>query len=379
MGDAMIIANLLLKLTALVPMILLALSLHFGAGMAFAALFYMTIFAFLADEALYANGEVGRRQGRIDAFLAEAVPLVLGLGHLALLPLAVIFIAQGGQSLPDTLVTFMAFMLFFGTVSTANAHEMIHRRDRLRHHIGKWVLISILFGHHTSAHMLVHHRYAATPRDPNSARVNEGVYRFFLRAWSGSFRCGLNAETARLAVNGRPALHPANPYFIYVVGALVWLAGIYLAAGLRGVAIYLGFTTLAQMQLLLSDYVQHYGLQRRRLANGKYEPVSIHHSWNAPHAFTAALMLNAPKHSDHHAHPSVRYMHLRTRASEGAPVLPRSLPVMSCIALVPGLWKRLMNPLVDDWRRRHAADQIGFQPTESQANVLSSPKAVFSG
>lgn len=375
----MIIANFLLKLTALVPLTLLALSFRYGAGMAFASLFYMSIFAFLADEALYANGEVGRRQGRIDAFLAEAVPLVLGLGHLVLLPLAVVTIAQGGQSQPDTALTFVAFMLFFGTVSTANAHELIHRRDRLRHHIGKWVFISILFGHHTSAHMLIHHRYAATRLDPNSARMNEGIYRFFLRAWSGSFRAGLEAETARQKAKGRPALHPANPYVLYIAGALIWLTGINLLAGGRGIAVYLGFTTLAQMQLLLSDYVQHYGLERQRLADDKYEPVSIHHSWNAPHAFTAALMLNAPKHSDHHAHPSVRYMHLRTRASEGAPVLPRSLPVMSCIALIPGLWRRVMNPRVDDWRRRHDAGRIGFQPTESPANVVSSPKAVFSG
>ena len=74
------------------------------------------------------------------------------------------------------------------------------------------------------------------------------------------------------------------------------------------------------------------------------EPVGTQHSWNSPHYFSSALMLNATRHSDHHAHPARPYPALALPGD--APLLPRSLPVMATIALVPPLWRRLMDPRV---------------------------------
>lgn len=344
-------ANLFYKMTALLPLPFLVFSPVFGGTWAFVALFYLSVFAFLADEALVASSEVMRETGRLDRLMADAVPVILGFAHLFLLPLAILTIANGDLNVGDKIVVFLAFALFFGIVSTANAHELIHRRGWFRHTLGKWILTSLLFGHHVSAHLSVHHRYVATPLDPNSARLNEGFYRFFKRAWLGSFRLGMAVELARLKQNGRTALHPLNPYLIYCGGSAVFLALGFVLAGWLGVMTYLGLALFSQMQLLVSDYVQHYGLERRQLENGKYAPVSIQHSWNAPHVFSSALMLNAPKHSDHHAHPTVPYPELRGLTAEGAPLLPYSLPVMSCIALMPVIWRRVMNPRVADWVR----------------------------
>ncbi len=171
--------------------------------------------------------------------------------------------------------------------------------------------------------------------------------------WAGSFKEGLRAENTRLAQYGTSPYHLKNPYYVYVLGAPVFLAPTFVFAGWKGLLVYLRFTILAQMQLLLIDYVQHYDLSRRLFDDGKYEPVSIHHSWNSPHVFTSALMLNAPRHSDHQAHPSIKYSELKTRASEGTPGLPRSITVVSCITLFLGLWKRVMKPLVEDWHHQH--------------------------
>jgi alkane 1-monooxygenase len=101
---------------------------------------------------------------------------------------------------------------------------------------------------------------------------------------------------------------------------------------------------------MLSDYVQHYGLLRKRRADGRLEPVSAAHSWNAPHWFSAAMMLNAPRHSDHHAHPSRPYPALRLPQACDAPMLPWPLPFACLIALAPPLWKRLMRPHLAPWR-----------------------------
>lgn len=48
------------------------------------------------------------------------------------------------------------------------------------------------------------------------------------------------------------------------------------------------------------NYIEHYGLSRKKLADGTYEKVTIRHSWNAPHRFTNYLLFKLQRHSDHH-------------------------------------------------------------------------------
>lgn len=36
------------------------------------------------------------------------------------------------------------------------------------------------------------------------------------------------------------------------------------------------------MQLEIVNYLEHYGLERKEIKEGLYEPVSLQHSWNAP-------------------------------------------------------------------------------------------------
>ncbi|MFT5006398.1 MAG: alkane 1-monooxygenase [Paracoccaceae bacterium] len=345
------------KFAVLVPLPFLALSPVFGGSWAFVALFYLSIFAFLADESVTVDGARAAQDAPIYDFALAAIPVVLGFAHLCLLTIAILTLALGDQSFGTKIVMFLAFSLFFGSISTANGHELIHRRGWVRATLGKWVFISLMFGHHVSAHLAVHHRHVATPLDPNSARVNEGFYRFFHRAWHGSFHAGLAVEKTRLAMLGRSGRHPANSYITYCFGAIIFASLAFVLAGFNGLLLYFAFAIIAQMQLLLSDYVQHYGLSRRLHQDGKYEPVSIFHSWNAQQVFSAALMLNAPLHSDHHARPTLGFADLHSRRADGAPVLPYSIPIMSCLALMPPIWRKVMNPKVADWQRVHGAVQ----------------------
>lgn len=63
-------------------------------------------------------------------------------------------------------------------------------------------------------------------------------------------------------------------------------------------------------------------------------------------------MLAAPRHSDHHAHPTKPYPALKMHAADVAPNLPYSLPVMATIALYPRLWRQVMDPRVAYWISR---------------------------
>ena len=154
----------------------------------------------------------------------------------------------------------------------------------------------------------------------------------------------MNAERDRLERIGRSHWH--NPYLLYGAGSALMMIAAALIGELAGVLVYISLALYATSQLLLSDYVQHYGL-RRKFQDGKAEPVNAHHSWNAPHWFSSALMLNAPRHSDHHAHPSRRFGELRL--NEDTPMLPRSLPTMATLALFPTLWRRIMDHRARRW------------------------------
>ncbi len=334
-------------LIALTPVLLIALGIWLGGWLPLAALLYITLIAFAADEGVSAIAPAADPEA--DFTWANRLSVALALAHFVLLGGVVWALSHDSLDRGGKITLYFAAALFMGQVSNSNAHELIHRPKRGLFELGKWVYISLLFGHHTSAHIKIHHRFVASPRDPNSAREGESFYRFAPRAWIGSFRAGYEIERADLARASRRRLHP---YLTYLAGAMGMLAIAAWIGGTGGVLAYLCLAGYAQMQLLLSDYVQHYGLKRAELRPGKLEPVGPQHSWNAPHWFTTHLMLNAPRHSDHHARPACPYPALRLREQE-APMLPWSLPVMATLALIPPLWRRVMRRELRKWHATH--------------------------
>jgi len=324
-------------IATLLPVPLLALAAVFGGIWVVFGLLYMTALVFGLDTLIEAD------DGR-EFPAPDVLSIALATLHFPLMGLVVWALSQDDLSVVGKVALFMAAGLYFGQVGNANAHELIHRSTRGLHRLGMWVYISLLFGHHTSAHVLVHHRHVATDLDPSTSRLGESYYRFLFRAWIGSFRKGLAAERKRLDQIGRSRRH--NPYVIYAAGSGLMMVIATLIGGFGGLILYIALAFYATSQLLLSDYVQHYGL-RRAVRNGKAEPVGDHHSWNAPHWFSSALMLNAPRHSDHHARPARTFAELEL--SKDAPMLPRSLPTMATLALFPSIWRRIMDKRAKEW------------------------------
>jgi alkane 1-monooxygenase len=198
----------------------------------------------------------------------------------------------------------------------------------------------------------VHHRFVATPDDPNTAQAGEAFWVWAPGAWAGSFRAGAEMETA-LRRRAR-ARAPVHPYVWWVGGGAAAFLAILWLCGVAGAAVYLALCLHAQLQILLSDYVQHYGLTRRALPGGRYEPVGPAHAWEARAAGSGAMLLHAGRHADHHAHPGRDFPDLVHDAA--APRLPFGMPAMGAIALVPPLWRRLMDPRLA--RARRAAPPV---------------------
>lgn len=239
-----------------------------------------------------------------------------------------------------------------GTIGIVYAHELLHQRVAFERWLGDLLLATTLYSHFRTEHLLVHHSWVATPRDAVSARYNEGFPRFFLRVLRDCPASAWRAERNLLARARRPVWDRRNPFWRYAVlqGAMLALAaGI---GGWQGLALFLWQALIAVWQLELTNYVEHYGLTRKYLGNGRYEHVLPRHSWNAAHTASNWLLINLQRHSDHHYKPDRRFPLLQTYGEDEAPQLPYGYPAMTFLAMVPPLWRRRMNPRVRAWRRQ---------------------------
>jgi len=203
--------------------------------------------------------------------------------------------------------------------------------------------------HFRIAHLRGHHRNAATPADPATARRGESVYCFFVRSIAGQWRQSWRLESAHLAAHGLPRTAHRVIHYLAIEAAL-WLA-LTAALGWRALIFLALVSAIAILILELFNYVAHYGLMRRVLPDGSREPLGPHHSWNVRRCFNNWALFNGGHHSDHHRAPARAYQRLRT--VNGAPLLPFGYGGSLFLALFPPIWRPMMARRLS--RARHAA------------------------
>jgi alkane 1-monooxygenase len=240
-----------------------------------------------------------------------------------------------------------------GSVGIVYAHELMHQRNKLERWLGDILMSMAIYGHFRSEHLLVHHRHIGTPRDPVTARYNESFWRFYPRVLKGCLLSSFRAERDMLARKNLPWWHASNPFWRYwgLQTAFVVLA--FALGGGLGVLIFVLQALSAIFQLELVNYVEHYGLTRKYLGDGKYEHVKPRHSWNASHKASNWFLINLQRHSDHHYKPDRRFPLLQTHDEDDAPQLPYGYSVMTFFALFPRKWRAMMNPRVTAWREKY--------------------------
>lgn len=276
--------------------------------------------------------------GGLAPRLARWIPRVQLPTQAALLVTA----ASWAQAMSWTEVAVFALAVGTATggIGITVAHELGHRPSRLDRAIAKALLVSVGYGHFFVEHTRGHHVRVATADDPATAPRGMNVYRFILRSVVLGLVHAWQLESLRMARRGRSAWHPSN---WVVTGSLLSAAALLLAGvllGAKAAALLAGQAVVGVMLLEIVNYIEHYGL--RRVFDGqRHEPVQPHHSWNADHTVSNWLLLNLQRHSDHHAHIDRPYESLRTMPT--APQLPAGYPTMVLVALLPPLWRAVID------------------------------------
>ncbi len=247
----------------------------------------------------------------------------------------------------------------FGFVA---AHEMIHSADRRERALGLTLLGSVFYMHFRIAHVYGHHRRAATAEDPATARLGEGLYAFLARTVAGQFGEAWQFETQRLRRIGRPAWSQDNRMIRYVAIEALFLIVVALV-NLRLLVFLVAVAVVAVALLETFNYVAHYGLRRRIRQDGRPERLAPQHSWNSGRRMNNAALFNMGRHSDHHRIMTRSYEGLEPLSGEAE--LPSGYCAALLLALVPPVWRRVMDPRAVAIMRAPAGAAISVGATSS--------------
>jgi alkane 1-monooxygenase len=234
-----------------------------------------------------------------------------------------------------------------GGIGINTAHELGHKKESHERWLSKIALAQSFYGHFYIEHNRGHHVRVATPEDPASGRMGENFYQFWPRTVWGSLKSAWRLEKRRIARRGKHPFRIGNDVLnAWLMSAVLW-GGLIAWLGV-GITPYLLIQAVVGFSLLeVVNYMEHYGMLRQKVGSGerqRYERVDPSHSWNSNNVATNVLLYHLQRHSDHHSNPTRRYQALRD--FEESPVLPTGYAGMIVLAIVPAVWRRVMDPRV---------------------------------
>lgn len=281
-----------------------------------------------------AEEEMAKQDRFYDWVLYLAVPLQY-------ISLYLFFQSMQDASLPvvDRVGRIMAMGLLCGVMGINIGHELGHRVNKAENLLAKCLLLSSLYMHFFIEHNRGHHKHVGTPGDPSTARLNEPLYFFWFRSITGVYKRAWQIAGEEQAKSKRGFLQNEMLHFQLVQLLFCVLTGI--GFGITVLGYFLCAAIIGILLLETVNYIEHYGLMRKPLGDGKYERAMPEHSWNSNHVIGRLMLFELSRHSDHHFLASRKYQLLRHH--DHSPQLPTGYPGSMILAMLPPLWFRVMN------------------------------------
>lgn len=231
--------------------------------------------------------------------------------------------------------------LLCGVFGINVGHELGHRARPFEQMLAKMLLLSSLYMHFFIEHNKGHHKRVATPEDPSSARYGEWIFAFYFRTLFFSYLSAWKIAARDVKKKGKSLISFSNEMIRFHIIQLVFVLLIALLFGGLATLCFLAAAFIGILLLETVNYIEHYGLQRKALGEGRYERALPAHSWNSNHVIGRLFLFELSRHSDHHYLASRKYQILRHH--DDAPQMPTGYPGMMLLALIPPLWFRVMN------------------------------------
>ena len=273
-----------------------------------------------------------------DFLLYLNIPIVFGIFFFSLEKLALT------SSVYDIIGIILSASIVMATNGINVGHELGHRKSIIARTCSKLLYLPCQYMHFYIEHNFGHHINVATPEDPATARYKQTVYSFWITSVIRTYISAWEIQLKLLKVSKRSFFSIKNDMVFYTLFQLTFLVFIYYNFGLYLTMLSIVMSVVSFLFLETINYVEHYGLLRKKEPSGRYERVKPHHSWNSNHTIGRIVLYELTRHSDHHFKSSKKYQVLESL--DECPHLPHGYPTSILLSLIPPLWFSIMNPLV---------------------------------
>lgn len=279
---------------------------------------------------------------RAVGVLLRLVPFVYSAVWAAVLGWALWMLNSGPLPVGDT--TWLLVSVGIGSAfATCAAHEMLHWPESLARGAARLIMAAVAYGPFPIEHL--HHHAAVGLRDHGTAPpLGQGLWSYIVQNVPFTFRSAWRSEKERQRRRGGSLVQNrfAQQIALTIVIAVTFAA----VAGWPGLLLFAVQAAFGIYTTEFVNYAQHYGLSRKSL-----DPITGDISWSSNGLLTNALTLNITRHADHHLNGKLRYYELKSLP--GTPTLPAGYLGLLFPAMVPRLWRAVM----DDRVRRTTADE----------------------
>ncbi len=230
----------------------------------------------------------------------------------------------------------LSYGILCGVMGINIAHELGHKQNRIDQFLAKVLLTTTLYTHFYLEHNFGHHKNVGTPEDSSTARKGEWVYLFWIRSivmsYVNAWRIGIKRSKKNML---------KNEMVYYTLIQLTLLLVIYMSFGGSVLLGFVGASITGWLLLETVQYIEHYGLVRKKSSTYRYENMTPRHSWNSNHILGRAILFELSRHSDHHYLPNKEYSLLDHH--DESPQLPTGYPGMMLLSLIPPLYMRIIH------------------------------------
>ncbi len=323
------------------------LSIYLGGIWSFSSLMFGFVLLPILDSLFKGSDKNLTEEQEASKLSRQFFDIILYLNVPILYALLIYYystLAKGGLEIYELIGITMSVGTVLGTTGINVAHELGHRSSKFEQFFAKALLLPNHYLHFFIEHNRGHHKNVATPEDPATSRLNESVYAFWIRSVIGCYKGAWNLENSRLRKEKKAVFSLENEMLRFQIVHIIYLIAVGLIFGwnIAPFAIMIGISGFSMLESV--NYIEHYGLVRRKKASGRYENVQAIHSWNSDHDIGRIMLYELTRHSDHHFKATRKYQVLRH--FDKSPELPHGYPGSILLAMIPPLWYSVMNKRV---------------------------------
>lgn len=293
--------------------------------------------ALLPQDASRAYGASDHRFARVWLYV---VPQAYVFIWLCVLAWALVLLRT--QAVPVGTAAWLFLSLGIATAfATCAAHELLHWPEPVARALARVVMATVAYGPFPIEHVH-HHAAVGIPDQGTTPPLGQSVWSFLRANASYTFRNAWRIERGRQ--RSKQSSLASNRFvqqWLLTAGVVM---AFYAIAGVVGVLLFAFQAAFGIYTTEYVNYAQHYGLRR----SGR-DPITGAVSWSSNGLVTNALTLNITRHAHHHIHRGLRYYELEHM--NGVPMLPAGYLALFFPAMLPPLWRALMDERARFWTR----------------------------